>query len=67
MLTAGTTPLGGAFTGAMADLWGVRAAVEINAGLCLVGATVGRIIDRRRGRSEPLTGESDGRHSVLPG
>jgi MFS family permease len=36
LLFAGTTPLGGAITGSLADAWGIRAALALEALVCLV-------------------------------
>lgn len=41
LLFAGSTPIGGYLTGAMAQWWSVQAAVGIEAGLCLVGVALG--------------------------
>jgi MFS family permease len=36
LLFAGTTPIGGALTGWLAEVWGIRLAVGLEAGICLV-------------------------------
>jgi MFS family permease len=41
LLFAGSTPIGGYLTGVMAEAWGVRAAIGIEAALCLVGVAIG--------------------------
>lgn len=41
LLFAGSTPIGGALTGWMADQWGIRAALSIEAGVCLVAVAAG--------------------------
>lgn len=40
-LTAGSTPVGATFTGALADLWGIRATLCVNAALTVCGVVVG--------------------------
>ena len=45
---AGTTPFGGAFTGAIANEWNVRVALFVNAALVIVGATLALLYVRRR-------------------
>jgi MFS family permease len=40
MVFAGTVPLGASITGGLAELWGIRATLLIQAGLCLLGAAV---------------------------
>lgn len=47
LLSAGATPIGSPFTGALADLVGVRAAVMVNGALVLVGAGTGWLLSRR--------------------
>lgn len=46
-LMIGTTPLGGAFTGLVANQFDVRVALEINGALCLVGVAVATAVLRR--------------------
>lgn len=46
---AGTTPFGGAFTGAIANTWNVRVALVVNAALVIVGAALALLYARRRG------------------
>jgi MFS family permease len=45
---AGTTPFGGAFTGAIANEWNVRIALFVNAALVVVGAVLAMLYVRRR-------------------
>lgn len=45
---AGTTPFGGAFTGAVANEWNVRVALFVNAALVIVGAALAMLYVRRR-------------------
>ena len=47
LLFAGTTPIGGAITGALAEGWGIRPTMALEAGLCVVGAVVGVLYLRR--------------------
>lgn len=46
---AGTTPFGGAFTGAIANTWNVRVALVVNAALVIVGAALAMLYARRHG------------------
>jgi MFS family permease len=41
LLFAGTTPIGGALTGWLADAWGIRTAMELEAGVCLIAVGAG--------------------------
>ena len=41
LLFAGTTPIGGAITGWLADLWGIRLTIGLEAGVCLLAVAVG--------------------------
>lgn len=41
LLFSGVTPIGATFTGALAEVWGVRAVLSLEGGLCVVGALVG--------------------------
>jgi MFS family permease len=41
LLFAGSTPIGGYLTGAMAEAWSVQVAVGIEAALCLIGVAAG--------------------------
>ncbi len=41
LLFAGSTPIGGALTGWLADRWGIRDALGIEAGICVVAAAAG--------------------------
>jgi MFS family permease len=41
LLFAGTTPIGGALTGWLANLWGIRVAMAIEAGICILAAAGG--------------------------
>ena len=50
LLFAGTTPIGGAVTGWLADVWGIRVAVAIEAGVCLAAAAGGAAFLWSRGR-----------------
>ncbi len=45
---AGTTPIGGAITGALADAWSVRVALAVNGALVVVGAVVAVVYLRMR-------------------
>ena len=47
LMSAGSLPLGATLTGILADLWGVRVALGIDAVLCLVGVVVARLVARR--------------------
>jgi MFS family permease len=48
LLFAGTTPIGGALTGWLADRWGIQVAVAIEAGMCLAAVLVGAAYLRLR-------------------
>ena len=48
LLFAGTTPIGGALTGWLADAWGIQLAVAIEAGVCLLAVLVGAAYLRMR-------------------
>ncbi len=37
LLFLGSTPIGGMVTGALADRWGIRATIAVEAGICAVG------------------------------
>ena len=50
LLFAGTTPIGAAITGALADAWGIRAAMATEAGVCLVGVAIGFVYWKLRGK-----------------
>jgi MFS family permease len=52
LLFAGSTPIGGAATGWMAAQWGIRVALSVEAGACLVAVLVGALYVW----SEPLAG-----------
>jgi MFS family permease len=52
LLFAGTTPIGGALTGALADAWGIRVALGLEACVCLV-ATAACLVVARRLASSP--------------
>ena len=41
LLFAGTTPIGGALTGWLADRWGIRDALAIEAGVCILAVVLG--------------------------
>ena len=43
LLFAGTTPIGGALTGWLADAWGIRAALALEAGVCILAAVGGAV------------------------
>ncbi len=58
---AGTTPIGGAFTGALADRWDVRVALAVNGTLVVVGAALALLYLRRRSEV-PAIGEDQPRH-----
>jgi MFS family permease len=51
LLFAGTTPIGGALTGWLADRWGIQSAVAIEAGVCLAAVLGGWLFLRSRGRA----------------
>jgi predicted MFS family arabinose efflux permease len=51
-LMIGSTPVGGAFTGFVANELSVRTALELNASICLVGLLVSVVYLRRRTRIE---------------
>jgi MFS family permease len=48
LLFAGTSPLGGALTGWLADRWGVQAALGVEASVCLLAVAAGFVYLRRR-------------------
>lgn len=58
LLFAGTTPIGGAVTGWLADVWGIRTTLGLEAGLCLlvVGAGLVWSITRTARTPAPLPG-----------
>ncbi len=43
LLFAGTTPIGGALTGWLADLWGIRLALGLEAAICVLAVSAGAI------------------------
>jgi MFS family permease len=43
LLFAGSTPIGGALTGWMADRWGIDVALAVEAGVCLLAVLVGAL------------------------
>jgi hypothetical protein len=51
LLNQGTTPIGGAVTGAMAEAWGVQVAIGVEAAICLLAATTGVAVLRRGGQA----------------
>jgi len=53
-LMVGSTPVGGAFTGFVADTVDIRVALTINATICLVGLGVAVLFLRRFGRQPEL-------------
>jgi MFS family permease len=48
LLAMGSTPIGAAITGALADAWGIRATLSLEAAVCVLGAVVGALYLRRR-------------------
>jgi MFS family permease len=48
LLFAGSTPVGGALTGWLADTWGIRDALGAEAGVCLLAIVVGVLWSRGR-------------------
>ncbi|HEY6957258.1 MAG TPA: MFS transporter [Candidatus Limnocylindria bacterium] len=58
---AGTTPFGGAFTGAIANEWNVRVALFVNAALVVVGAALALLYVRRRRPLAAAVGDRAGR------
>ena len=50
-LTIGSTPVGGAFTGYVADATGVQTALQINASVCLFGLVLAVLFVRRMSRA----------------
>jgi MFS family permease len=53
-LMAGSTPIGGFLTGFLADLWGVRTALGIEAVGCFLGVALALWFRRARERGAPL-------------
>ncbi|HET6315088.1 MAG TPA: MFS transporter [Chloroflexota bacterium] len=56
LLFAGSTPIGGAITGWIADRWGIRDALGVEAVVCLVAVAAGLLWTFRRARAEPTDG-----------
>ena len=56
-LTIGSTPVGGAFTGYVADGNGIQTALQVNATVCLLGLVLAVLLVRRTRGSRP---EPDG-------
>jgi MFS family permease len=57
LLFQGTSPIGGALTGGLADLWGIEAALTVEAGICLlVVACAFFVLRRSRVVEAPLAG-----------
>ena len=56
-LMIGSTPFGGAFTGFIANTFDVRLALQINAGVCLVGLALAALLFRRTRAREPRSRE----------
>ena len=58
LLFAGTTPIGGAVTGWLADVWGIRTTLGLEAGLCLLAVGAGLVwsITRTARTPAPLPG-----------
>jgi MFS family permease len=54
-LMIGSTPVGGAFTGFVANELNVRTALQINASICLIGLILSALYLRRRTRTEAAT------------
>jgi MFS family permease len=50
LLFAGTTPIGGALTGWLADVWGIRVTLGLEAGVCLLAVGIGAACARSNGR-----------------
>jgi MFS family permease len=59
LLFMGTTPIGGAVTGLLADRWGITLTLALEAGLCLVATLIGalylRSMRRRATPEEAIT------------
>lgn len=54
-LMIGSTPVGGAFTGFIANQLNVRTALQMNATICLIGLLVSALFLRRRMRTRAVT------------
>jgi len=52
LLFAGSTPIGGAVTGWLADRWGIRDALALEAGLCVLAALLGWLWTSTRSAEE---------------
>jgi MFS family permease len=52
-LMMGSTPVGGAFTGFVANTFDIRVALQINAAICLVGLAISAFLMRRSRQVEP--------------
>jgi MFS family permease len=50
LLFAGSTPIGGAITGWLADAWGIRITLGIEAGVCLAATAIGVLWTTARAR-----------------
>jgi MFS family permease len=57
LLNQGTTPIGGAITGGLADAWGVQAAIALEATICLVAVAFGfGALRRSEARQKAVSG-----------
>jgi MFS family permease len=54
LLFQGTSPIGGAVTGGLADLWGVEVVIPVEAGICLVVVCIALLFLRRSLTAEGL-------------
>jgi MFS family permease len=54
LLFQGTSPIGGAVTGGLADLWGVEVVIPVEAGICLVVVCIAFLFLRRSLTAEGL-------------
>jgi MFS family permease len=55
LLFMGTTPIGGAITGVLADAWGVNSALAVEACICLLATLIGMLYLSRARRVRPAT------------
>jgi MFS family permease len=53
LLFMGTTPIGGAITGFLADRWGITITLALEAGVCLLATLVGTVYLRSAGVEAP--------------
>jgi MFS family permease len=57
LLFAGTTPIGGALTGWLANVWGIRLTVGLEAGICLLVVGIGFAFSRSQASTPTLVAE----------